>query len=210
MKTRLPLGLTALLLTCSVLAAADAPAAAPAPAASAPAAAVPATGPGAPASEASIKELLELTHARRLVEGLMPQLQNFAAGIARQASQSQKLTDAQKKAFDDAQAANLAVYKQELSWDRLEPMYIEIYEKSFTQGDIDGIVAFYKTPAGQALLDKLPLVIKNTMSALQQRTAPMAQRIQKETQDALKAAVAANPAPAPAAAAAPSPTPVAK
>jgi len=209
MKTRIPLGLAAFVLTCSLVSAADAPTPV---SAAAPAAAAPATGPGAPASEASVKELLELTHARRLVDGMLPQLQTFESNVARQAMQGQKLTDAQRKAFEAAQAASLKVYKQELSWDTLEPMYIEVYEKSFTQADIDGIVAFYKTPAGQSLLDKLPLVIKNSMAAMQQRIGPMTQRIQKETQDALKAAVAANPAPSPTptAAAAPSPTPAAK
>ena len=209
MKTRIPPGLAAFILTCSLVSAADAPTPV---SAAAPAAAAPATGPGAPASEASVKELLELTHARRLVDGMLPQLQTFESNVARQAMQGQKLTDAQRKAFEAAQAASLKVYKQELSWDTLEPMYIEVYEKSFTQADIDGIVAFYKTPAGQSLLDKLPLVIKNSMAAMQQRIGPMTQRIQKETQDALKAAVAANPAPSPTptAAAAPSPTPAAK
>jgi hypothetical protein len=62
-------------------------------------------------------------------------------------------------------------------------MYVRIYQKSFTQGEIDGLIAFYKTSTGQALLTKMPVVMQNTMNELQQMMQPMMQRIGRMQQE---------------------------
>ena len=66
-----------------------------------------------------------------------------------------------------------------LDWGKLEPMYVRIYQKSLTQQDVDGMVAFYQTPSGQALINKMPLVMENTMTEMQQMMQPMMQRIRR-------------------------------
>ncbi len=67
----------------------------------------------------------------------------------------------------------------------LEPMYVRVYQKSFTQGEVDGMIAFYKTPAGQAVINKMPVVMQNTMNEVQQMMAPAVQRIQRMQQDVI-------------------------
>ena len=45
------------------------------------------------------------------------------------------------------------------------------------------MIAFYKTPAGQAVITKMPLILQNTMAEVGQMAGPMmerAQRMQKE------------------------------
>jgi hypothetical protein len=49
----------------------------------------------------------------------------------------------------------------------------------FSQEEIDGLIAFYQTPAGQSLVSKQPELAKRTMTILQQCMAPVMQRIQK-------------------------------
>jgi hypothetical protein len=41
----------------------------------------------------------------------------------------------------------------------------------------------YQTPGGQTLLTKMPLVMQNTMTEMQDLMRPMMQRIQKMQQD---------------------------
>ena len=41
------------------------------------------------------------------------------------------------------------------------------------------MLAFYKTPAGQAVLGKMPAVMQNTMDEMQQLMGPVMQKIQK-------------------------------
>jgi hypothetical protein len=53
----------------------------------------------------------------------------------------------------------------------------------FSQEEIDGLIAFYQTPAGQSLVSKQPELTNRTMAILQQRMAPVMQRIQKMSEE---------------------------
>ncbi|RYD75034.1 MAG: DUF2059 domain-containing protein, partial [Verrucomicrobiaceae bacterium] len=64
------------------------------------------------------------------------------------------------------------------------------YQKSFTQEELDGIIAFYKTPAGVALVKKMPVVMQQTMIAMQQLMGPLMKRVEtsiKETTSEIEA-----------------------
>jgi hypothetical protein len=73
--------------------------------------------------------------------------------------------------------------KEILDWNKLEPMYVRIYQKSFNQQEIDSLIAMYKSPAGQMLLNKMPVVLQNTMGEMQQLMQPVMQRIQRMQKD---------------------------
>lgn len=93
--------------------------------------------------------------------------------------------DPEEQEFADAMAAKMAgVLKDELSWDKLEPMYLEIYEKTFTQEEIEGMIAFYKTPAGIAVIKKMPAVMQQTMTVMQQRMGPMMEKVKTAIDEA--------------------------
>lgn len=53
-----------------------------------------------------------------------------------------------------------AWYKKTFSTGDLEGEMAQIYMRSFTEEEIRGLAAFYKTPLGQKMLDKLPIVTK--------------------------------------------------
>jgi hypothetical protein len=55
------------------------------------------------------------------------------------------------------------------------------------------MLAFYKTPAGQAMINKMPLVMQNVMSEMKDLVGPMQQKlqqIQRETLQEMKDATA--------------------
>jgi hypothetical protein len=80
----------------------------------------------------------------------------------------------------------MTIMKEELSWDKLKDGFIQVYRDTFTQEEMDGIIAFYKSPAGQAFVDKQPALMKNTMALMQQRMGPMMQKIQQMTEETAK------------------------
>jgi uncharacterized protein len=90
----------------------------------------------------------------------------------------------------------MAVLGEELDWNTLEPIYADIYTQSFTQQEIDGMIAFYKSEPGQAVLAKMPIVMQKTMQAMQARMASMMPKIEKIRLDAMTQLKAATPAPA--------------
>jgi hypothetical protein len=44
-----------------------------------------------------------------------------------------------------------------------------IYQKHLTQADVDGMIAFYSSPAGQHMLDVVPVIMKEFMPVVMQR-----------------------------------------
>ena len=71
-----------------------------------------------------------------------------------------------------------------MTWEKLEPLYIKVYQDAFTQEEIDGILAFYGTPAGQALIKKMPDVLKKSTMEMQTRMNALVPQLQKIQQDA--------------------------
>jgi uncharacterized protein len=136
-----------------------------------------------PPTEASIKQLLEVTQVRKLLESTMAEMDGFMQQAARQVTQGQKVTPEVQKQIDKGRAEAISMMKEILDWNKLEPMYVRIYQKSFNQQEIDSMVAMYKSPTGQMLLTKMPIVLQNTMSEMQQMLQPVMQRIQRMQQD---------------------------
>ena len=136
-----------------------------------------------PPIEASIQQLLEVGQAHKLVDTMTAQMDGYMKQIMQQATQGQHITPEIQKGIDKREAEMMSMLKELLDWDKLEPMYVRVYQKSFTQGEVDGMVAFYKTPIGQALLTKMPAVMQNTLNEMQQMMQPMMQRMQRMQQD---------------------------
>jgi hypothetical protein len=114
---------------------------------------------------------------------MMEQMDAYMKQIMQQATQGQRIAPEIKKDIDKRQTEMMRAIKGVLDWNKLEPMYVRVYQKSFTQAEVDGLVAFYKTPTGQALLTKMPFVMQNTLNEVQQLMQPMMQRMQQMQQE---------------------------
>jgi hypothetical protein len=66
-----------------------------------------------------------------------------------------------------------------MTWDAMAPELIEAYENAFTTEEMRKIMAFYKTPEGQKLLDKMP--------GLMQKQAQIGTALAQAHQDELRA-----------------------
>lgn len=120
-----------------------------------------------PASEASIRELLTVTQARELVDSMNTQLDEQMSTGIRIALGERKPTPKQQRAIDNMKGKMLVVMRGELAWERMEPMYIRVYRESLSEEEVAGMLAFYRTPAGQALIRKMPLMMQKIMPEIQ-------------------------------------------
>ena len=151
-----------------------------------------ATAAAVPPSEASVKQLLEVAQARKLIDSVMTQMDRLMQQTIAQAVQGQDVPATVQKNIDKWQAEVFGFTKDLLDWNKLEPMYVRIYQKSFSQEEVDGMIAFYKTPAGQAVIGKMPAVMQNTMDEMQQMMTPVLQKMQRMQQDLVAEMKAAN------------------
>ncbi|HEX8897483.1 MAG TPA: DUF2059 domain-containing protein [Chthoniobacterales bacterium] len=143
----------------------------------------PSPGPSAPPTEASIKQLLEVAQAHKLVDSVRTQMDNLIQQTIAQATKGQQISPKVQNDIDRRQAELGAMMKELLDWKKLEPMYVRIYQKTFTQSEVDGMIAFYKTPAGQAVMSKMPAAMQNTIDEMQASMAPVMQKMQQMQQE---------------------------
>ena len=145
---------------------------------------------GAKPTDESLRELLETTHAKRLLEAASGQIDSLMTTTMKSMLQGRTLSARQQQTVDAMRAKVATLTAEQLSWEVMEPMYLKIYRDSFSQSEIEGMLAFYKSPAGQAVVEKLPLLQQNMMSYMQQRMAvllPQIQQMAKETAAEIKA-----------------------
>ena len=98
--------------------------------------------------EQDIRRLLELTGSTKMAEQIMDQMmvmfEQNDSGIS--------------KEFWDG-------FRAEINTEDLVRMTIPIYDKHLSHEDIRGLIAFYQTPLGATLIEKLPLIAQESMAA---------------------------------------------
>lgn len=140
----------------------------------------------APPSDAKLDDLLEASRARQTLETLLPQVEASQRQMVEQMLTGQQANEEQRKDFDNILRKSFDRMKQAMTWDKLAPLYRDAYRQSFEAEDVDAMIAFYRTPAGQKMLDKLPQLMQNTMAGVQKLLLPVMQDLQRDLAEEAK------------------------
>src|SRR5258706_5957012 len=103
----------------------------------------PALAADTPASEQSIRQLLTVTETRKLLDNVLGQIDSMMKGAFQQALQGRMPSPREQEIIDRMLARSAALTREEMSWEKLEPVYLRIYRDSLTQDEVDGMIAFY-------------------------------------------------------------------
>lgn len=142
--------------------------------------------PAAPPTDASLEQMLNATHPEKMLEQMVTQM---SAGMERgmqQALQGKTPTPAQKAKMDEYRAKTIAVLRDQLSYAKLKDVYLQAYRDTFSQDEVNAIIAFYNTPAGKAMVEKTPLVMQKASTLMQARMGPIIQQMQTITEQFAK------------------------
>ncbi len=113
-----------------------------------------------------IDQLLKLLHAETIQDQIYVQLgqqiDRATLGLAQQAG----IPPAdQRTATADLQEKMTASMKENLTWEKLKPAVMQAYRDSFSDTELDTILAFYNSSTGQAYLTKAPLIAGKSREA---------------------------------------------
>jgi hypothetical protein len=69
-------------------------------------------------------------------------------------------------------------------WDEMLDAMVPVYQKHFTKGDVDALVAFYSTATGQKLIKEMPAItaeaMQEMMPLMRKSMDQMTRRMQEE------------------------------
>ena len=134
-------------------------------------------------SEGSVKELLAISGSSKMIDATKAQLNAFANGPVQQALQGHPLTPAIKKVVEENAEKSSAMLNDGLKWEKIEPVFVEVYQSTMTQEEVDGIVAFYKTSAGKAMVEKMPTLMQTSGQKLQAQLGPVVEKLKQLQQE---------------------------
>ena len=82
--------------------------------------------------------------------------------------------------MQEANQKSAEVIQKKFPWKRMEAMFVEIYTDVFTLEELQGLVDFYKTPAGQKFISKQTELSMATMQKMRQFMTEIMPEIKKE------------------------------
>lgn len=107
---------------------------------------------------AKIEELFQLTDVERVIGQVLGQVRSMQAAQTERMAMSAEGRSRAREIQDRIQA----VVARSLSWDKIKPQYVALYAETFTEEEIDGMLAFYRSPAGRAMLEKMPVLMQKS------------------------------------------------
>jgi hypothetical protein len=139
----------------------------------------------------SVKQLLDAIGTKNTLNTVQSQIDSMMKASMQQALGQKPMTPAQNAIMDDMRVKMVAIINQQMSWEMLEPSLVEIYRKTFTQKEVDGMLVFYRSDVGKAVVGKLPQAMMSSMQMAQGRMStllPQIQQLGRDTAEKLKAA----------------------
>jgi hypothetical protein len=141
------------------------------------------TAIAAPASDESIRQLLAVTQTQKLIDGMQTQIDEKLDSFAQQVMKEKNPSPSQQQALINMHNKVTTLIHGMMAWEKLEPMYIRLYKESFTEEEVVGMLSFYMTPAGQAVIKKMPVLMQKSMLEVQSISTEMTPKMQKIQQE---------------------------
>ena len=128
--------------------------------------------------EAKIERLLELTNGQATTNHVFEQIKAAMAPAIPASG-----TPEQRAKAQEVQSKILDLMKSQMSWEKMRPDYVKAYSETFSEEEIDGILAFYESPAGRAMQTKMPILISKVMALAQDQLRELMPEIQRITME---------------------------
>ena len=138
---------------------------------------------------AQIHELLKLTNAEAVPQQIYSQIHAMTTKQLEAISGPSEAKAAAVQAVDKV----MAQLQERMSWARMEPEYARLYGEVYNDEEIAGILAFYKSAAGQAFVKKMPLLMSKSIEMAQRQMADLIPEIQRIADEAARHSKSAEP-----------------
>jgi uncharacterized protein len=148
------------------------------------------------AKVALIEEMLTLTNGEKMMADVLAQqkkvMHDYTSRAAVADPRLNERADVLNAYTQELEDTTFDILTRAMRWETLKPELIRIYSDVFTEEELAASVAFYSTPAGRSLLQKMPELITRSMQIAQKQVEAampeLQQAIEKVQEKAKKAA----------------------
>lgn len=131
---------------------------------------------------AKIDELMRITN----VESMTGQMAGQIRAMMTNQLNAAGLPEESKAGAAEVMNKLVAQIEERMSWDKLKPEYMKVYGDVFSEEEVTGILVFYKTTTGQAMLAKMPLLMSKSIEISQRRMAGFMPEMQRQMQEVMQ------------------------
>jgi uncharacterized protein len=129
---------------------------------------------------AKIEQLLVLQKTEWQMEQAIVALDEYMAKTRKEAGLEQSVEATEKgKRYRE-------LVRERTSWARLKEGYIALYAETYTEPELDALIAFHKTAGGQAMVEKMPKVMQQSLEIPQKIIVKMMPEIQRMVGETLQ------------------------
>lgn len=140
----------------------------------------------APPSDESILKMMNALQLQTTLDQMVAQMDAGIKAGLKQSMEGKELTPLQTAQLGQLQTRMTAMIKDEISFAKMKDIYLQVYRETFTQDEVNSINAFYSSPAGKAMIEKIPVATKKAAPLLQERMGPIIQKLRALQQDFMK------------------------
>lgn len=116
-------------------------------------------------SEGSIRQLLRVNQSRQFIDATRARLDGLITH-ALQTAQGPQIAPKSRQEIEKRVTEIRSLLRETIAWEKMEPILVRNYQSTFTQEEVNGMIAFYSTPAGQSFLNKIQAKTQNPSSSL--------------------------------------------
>ncbi len=132
---------------------------------------------------AKVEEFLKLAKMDdTLRQALALSANQIKSGMLQQMTGT-KLSPEQEKSMGEFQDKVTALVSGALSWEKMKPAYVRLYADAYTEPQIDDILAFYRSPSGQAMVAGNASLMTKASAIAQKQLAEVMPELQKLIHD---------------------------
>ena len=144
-----------------------------------------------PASEAAAQELLRISRAESMMTAASANLEQQMRDTMDSMLAQEKLDPAQREAVTRGVPARVAeLISKAMDWPAVEKDMVQVYRDNFTEEEVAGQIAFYRSSVGQSVLDKMPAVMQQSTELAMRRMQTVLPQMKSVIEKALAEAKA--------------------
>ncbi len=145
-----------------------------------------ATQAGSGVKRETVEQLLHVMNAEKMIDSMYSQMDNMFVDLAQQLG----VNESERPIFDRFMSKMAHVMKEEMTWAKMKEPIIDIYLKHYTEKEIKDLLAFYSTDSGKAMINKMPVVMQESMlitQSMMKDFMPKIKELSEEMRDELAA-----------------------